>query len=254
MKIVKLIQKKLVTIIVPVIIANSLLVSSAHAVNPDPQFALSGIWTQTKLLLEYFDWRSGLGWGTIGSSNVLVSKITGASDGAMTKAVYTAICGTTAAGLLAKWTPRAEPGWAYHMKSIVKSGSVVGAASVCGWSSQFAFQQMDQQSARAALTYELSGPNITRRIDNDERAASSEHISLQTLTRTLSRAEGEAISLRRESRRLNCGANPPTQQCNSIRARLLVAVINYDNALAGVNNHGRALSADLHQLNIDLSS
>lgn len=124
-------------------------VPSAMAVTPDNGAPLSGWWNTGRVLKEWLDWRSALGWGLIGASNTLITATTGASRGQLTRAAVQGACGTTAAGLMATWTPRTEPTVASHIKSVVKAASVTGASSVCGWLTQAAFNAIDSRVSRA---------------------------------------------------------------------------------------------------------
>lgn len=114
-----------------------------HAVTPDNLGWVSGYWSTGRVMKGWLDWRSALGWGTIGLANSAITALSGASGGQFTKAAMQAVCGTSAAGVLATWTPKSEPQTASHVKSVVKAAGVVGASSTCGWLTQFAFHQID---------------------------------------------------------------------------------------------------------------
>jgi hypothetical protein len=238
-----------------VVIASSLITSSARAVTPDNGFALSGIWTQAKLLKEYIDWRAALGWGTIGTTNVLIAKITGASGGAMTKQVFTDICGTSAAGLMANWKPASEPTAASHIKSVVKSASVVGAASACGWVSQFAFNKINGEIPKAQSFINNTATQTEKNaISNTASETNSQLLAMEAALRSLSNAYNDHASNQRDFD-ANCkGSNSGSQFCNDVRTNLKNSTKNYDDALASFNRHGSQLSNDMASLNREIRS
>lgn len=142
-------KRKFSATMMSVVMVGALVVPSANAVTPDTRIGLSGIWTTANMLKEYIDWRASAGWGAVGATNLLITKLMGESQGAMTKAAFTAICGTTAAGLVANWKPLSAPTTASHIKAIVKGGTTVGAASACGWASKFAFDTINKEIPKA---------------------------------------------------------------------------------------------------------
>nr|WP_315221730.1 hypothetical protein [uncultured Duganella sp.] len=142
-------RKKLSAATMAAVMAGALVAPSANAVTPDTRIGLSGIWTTANMLKEYIDWRASAGWGAVGATNLLITKLMGGSQGEMTKAAFTAICGTTAAGLVANWKPLSAPTTASHIKAIVKGGTTVGAASACGWASKFAFDTINKEIPKA---------------------------------------------------------------------------------------------------------
>jgi len=129
--------RKLSKIACACLLSGSLLVgTSAHAVTPDNHLIVGGFWTTANMIKEYFDWRGWAGWGAVGLTNIVVIVATGDSEGAFTRALFTNLCGSTAAGFVAAWQPATGPGAASHIKAIVKSGAVSAAASACSWATQ----------------------------------------------------------------------------------------------------------------------
>ena len=251
---VKSIPNKFKKICASAVIASSLMVPSAHAVTPDQNFALSGIWTTAVLLSEYLDWRAALGWGSVGATNVLVTYLNGASAGQMTKASFSALCGTTAAALMVNWKPSSAPGFRSHMIAVARSATIVGAATACGWVSLRTFDIINEQAFKANVKYELAPGFRKNRVNSEERAINFEHSVLQTSMKSLEEANNWLKTVRIKYRQANCAANSGTQQCSSLRQDIVAAGNRLDASLNAVNEHGRSLSAGLQQIGAELGA
>lgn len=247
-------RKKFSATMMSAVMAGALVVPSANAVTPDTHIGLSGIWTTAKLLKEYIDWRASTGWGAIGATNVLITKITGGSDGEMTKAVFTAMCGTTAAGLVANWKPASEPTTASHIKAIIKSATVVSAGSACGWASKFAFDKINGEIPKAQnFLNNTATPSQKSAVANAAAGANTQLLAMEAALRSLSNAKNDNDQNQAEFNR-NCGGNNGSSYCNDIRTNLRNSQKNFDDALASFNRHGSSLRANMTALDANLRS
>ncbi|MFZ6846335.1 hypothetical protein [Undibacterium sp. RuTC16W] len=249
-------SKKIAATCMSALIASSLVVPSAHAYD-EPQFALSGIWTQAKLLKEYIDWRSSAGWGTMGAANILITKMSGGTDGQMTKAVFSAICGTAASGLMANWKPLSEPTAASHFKAIVKSASIVGASSTCGWVSQFAFNKINQEIPNAQ---KYLNQNASQReksdVANDAADANSHLLEMEAAFKALSQTRASIDFYGNKMNANNCTniANINSFVCTDSKRLQNEARANFDTLMAKINFSGSKLWGDLSGINAEIHS
>jgi len=215
-------RKKLSATMMSVVMAGALVAPSANAVTPDSHIGLSGIWTTANMLKEYIDWRASAGWGTVGASNVLITTLMGGSSGEMTKAAFTAICGTTAAGLVANWKPLSAPTTASHIKAIVKGGTVVAASSACGWASKLAFNTIDTEIPKAQnFLNHTATPAQKTAVANATVDTLNEQLAMEAAMKAMWNANSTA---------------------------------NFDLALASFNRHGAAMRAGMVRVNNNLKS
>lgn len=121
----------------------AMLPTASHAVTPDNGQMLSQWWNFGELFNSWFDWKSYIGWGSVAAVNVAALTMSGASLGTLTTASFSALCGSFAAGLNAKWQPRAAAESTAGILAMVKAGSVTAAATGCGWIASQTFAKYD---------------------------------------------------------------------------------------------------------------
>lgn len=240
------------------VLSSSLMVGpSAHAVTPDDGSIVGGFWSTANTIKMYFDWRSWGGWGAVGSTNVLITIGTGASHGAITRAAFTAICGSTAAGFLARWKPADGPTAAATMKAVAKAGAVVAASSACGWVSQFAFNKIDAEYVRAHRAIEDAKmhnvPNYNEIVDDKARATNA-HLGIEE---SYKRA-GLALTLAKDRLdayvRLGCETPRDSTACANLSEQRRAAQAEAELKVAQFNLYGAELSAQLKELAFDVKS
>jgi hypothetical protein len=228
-------------------------VPSANAVTPDSLYPLSGYWSSARVMKEYFDWRAYVGWGTIGTTNLLITIGTGASQGQITKAAFQALCGSAAAGTLAVWKPASEPTAASHFKAIMKSGGVVAASSACGWASQFAFNAIDREIVKAqnAINH---GVNMNQHdeIAYDARHINDDLLAMESYYGQVARAMSNANAARNQVNQY-C-RNQTSESCKEARQTLNDSLSIAQAALDSFNRRGVQLHNDLREINHDIPS
>lgn len=144
-----------------ILLSSSLMVTpSVHAVTPDngaPAIAALG-GASTK---EIFNMKAATGWGTVGASNVILTAVSGASNGQITKQSASSLCGVVAAGLLANWKPVSDATALGNMFGVIKGGSVIGVASLCGWFAQGTLNVINNYSPKADRFFN-GAPQVTK--------------------------------------------------------------------------------------------
>lgn len=225
----------------------------AGAMTPDSLYPLSGVWSSARVMSEYFDWRSFSGWGAIGLTNVLITAGTGQSQGQLTRAVFTEICGATAAGTLAVWKPRSDPTVASHLKAIMKAGGVVAAASACGWVSHFAFNTIDKEisNAQDAMNHKMSSGEVAR-AHSDANNINNDLTAMQGYYREVTAGLSNADAARKRIA-ASCG-NPNSAGCLDARKTLKESLARAQDNLNRFNNKGQWLHDDLDTINHDIRS
>ena len=239
------------------LLSGSLLAGPAHAVTPDNGQILSGIWTTANLIKEYFDWRGWAGWSAVGVVNIIITVATGESKGAFTKAVFTNLCGSTAAAVVATWKPADGPGAASHIKAIVKSGSVAAAASACGWATQAILKKTDSEMSAAHNAIDKAKrtdkPNYDEIVD-DKTKVNNAFTAMEKNYRDIARALNDAAYWSSEWRRIGCSTRTQSTLCDELwdsRARAQAAA---EKKLVTFNDDGRDMSAYAKELAADVKS
>ncbi|MTV40812.1 hypothetical protein [Duganella radicis] len=248
-------RTKSMTVAVSMAVACSLVAPAADAVTPDRQFALSGIWTQAKLLKEYIDWRASTGWGAVGATNILITKLMGESEGAMTKAAFQEMCGTTAAGLLANWKPASEPTAASHIKAIVKSAGTAAASTACGWVSKIAFDKINSEIPKAQNFMNHTATQQEKsNVANTAAETNNQLLAMEAAMKSIANAYNDHKA-NQDDYNTNCGgSNANLPYCSDIRNNLRNSQKNFDLALASFNRHGTSLRNDMVTLNNQIRS
>ncbi|MDX0937463.1 hypothetical protein GOE04_29140 [Sinorhizobium medicae] len=239
------------------LLSGSLLAGPAHAVTPDNGQILSGFWTTANLIKEYFDWRGWAGWSAVGVTNIIITVATGESNGAFTKAVFTNLCGSTAAGFVAAWKPADGPGAASHIKAIVKAGAVAGAANACAWATDAILKKIDSEipAAQNAIgkAQRTNKPNYDE-IVGDKTKVNNAFLAMEKNYRDISRALNDAAYWSSEWRRNGCSNRTQSTFCDELwdsRARAQAAA---GKKLVTFNDDGRDLSAYAKELAADVKS
>ncbi|MDX0510639.1 hypothetical protein GOL87_26685 [Sinorhizobium medicae] len=239
------------------LLSGSLLAGSAHAVTPDNGQILSGFWTTANLVKEYFDWHGWAGWGAVGLTNIVITVATGESDGAFTKAVFTHLCGSTAAGFVAAWKPADGPGAASHIKAIVKTGSVAAAASACGWATQAILKKIDSEMSAAHKAIEnakrTDKPNYDE-IVGDKTKVNNAFLAMEKNYRDIARALNNAAFWSSEWRRNGCSPRTQSTLCDDLERRRSKAQAEAEGKLLAFNDDGRTMSANVKELASDVKS
>ncbi|ANP88264.1 hypothetical protein [Rhizobium leguminosarum] len=239
------------------LLSGSLLAGSAHAVTPDHGQILSGFWTTANLIKEYFDWRGWAGWSAIGLTNVVITVATGDSNGAFTRALFTNLCGSTAAGFVAAWKPATRPGAATHIKAIVKAGTVIAAASACGWATQAILSKIDSEIPAAQRAIDNAQRNNVpnyKEIVDDKTKVNNAFLGIEKNYRDTALALNKAANLMRQYRRNGCKAATQSTLCADLDRRRAIAQAEAEQALLAFNNDGKTMSANVKELGYDVKS
>lgn len=249
--------RKLSKIACAFLLSGSLLAGPAHAVTPDNHQILSGFWTTANLIKETFDWRGWAGWGSVGATNVLITLGTGESKGALTKAVFTNLCGSIAAGFVAAWKPADGPGAASHIKAIVKAGSVAAAASACGWATEAILKKTDSEMSAAHNAIDKAKrtdkPNYDEIVD-DKTKVNNAFLAMEKNYRDIALALNKAADLGREYRKNGCTTRTQSTRCDDLQRRRANAQADAEKKLVTFNDDGRDMSAYAKELAADVKS
>lgn len=249
--------RKLSKIACACLLSGSLLAGSAHAVTPDNHQILSNFWTTANLIKETFDWRGWAGWGAVGATNVLITLGTGESKGALTKAVFTNLCGSIAAGFVAAWKPADGPGAASHIKAIVKAGSVAAASSACGWATQAILKKIDSEMSAAHNAIDKAKrtdkPNYDEIVD-DKTKVNNAFLAMEKNYRDIALALNKAADLGREYRKNGCTTRTQSTRCDDLQRRRANAQADAEKKLVTFNDDGRDMSAYAKELAADVKS
>lgn len=239
------------------LLSGSLLAGSAHAVTPDNGQILSGFWTTANLVKEYFDWRGWAGWSAIGLTNVVITVGTGESNGAFTRALFTHLCGSTAAGFVGAWKPVTGPGAATHIKAIVKAGIVTAAASACGWATQAILSKIDSEIPAAQRAIDNAQrnnvPNYNEIVD-DKTKVNNAFLGIEKNYRDTALALNKAEDLMSQYRRNGCKAATQSTLCTDLNRRRAIAQAEAEQELLAFNNDGKTMSANVKELGHDVKS
>lgn len=236
--------------------ANSAVINPFLPIATGP--ALSEYWTYPRLFKQYFDWRSSAGWGTIGATNVAITLAShGSNDGSFTKALFSDLCGTVAAGLVAKWKPASDPAAAANMKAIVKGGITAAASSACGWATELGISVMNKEIPRAQNAINSARnsnqPNYNE-IVYDVANVNVYQNNMEKNYRDLGQANRKARISMDEYRRANCTSRTMNQNCqyrfDEYRRYTAVAT----QALADMNKNGEIMNRHLQELGRDVKS
>lgn len=238
--------RKLSKIACACLLSGSLLAGSAHAVTPDNHQILSNFWTTANLIKETFDWRGWAGWGAVGATNVLITLGTGESKGALTKAVFTNLCGSIAAGFVAAWKPADGPGAASHIKAIVKAGSVAAASSACGWATEAILKKIDSEMSAAHKAIENDKKNNKPNYDEilgDKMKVNNAFTAMEKNYRDIALALNDAEYWKREWRRSGCSTRTQSTLCDDLEGRRARAQADAEKKLVAFNEDGKTMSA-----------
>lgn len=240
------------------VLSSSLMVGpSAHAVTPDNFQIVGGIWTTANMIKEYFEWRSWAGWTTIGLVDTVMTVGTGQSDGAFTKALFSNLCGGTAAGFVGAWKPSSPPGAATHIKAIVKGGTVVAASKACGWATQAYLSVIERNIPPAQNAIDSAQrnnkPNYDEIVD-DKTKVNNSLVGLERKYQEVARAMTRAAARAVDYRNANCSSPTQSNICSSHDQRRRTATAAADAALVSFNNYGRDLSKNMKELGFDVKS
>ncbi|MDX0179283.1 hypothetical protein GOC37_33485, partial [Sinorhizobium meliloti] len=214
-------------------------------------------WTTANLIKETFDWRGWAGWGSVGATNVLITLGTGESKGALTKAVFTNLCGSIAAGFVAAWKPADGPGAASHIKAIVKAGSVAAAASACGWATEAILKKTDSEMSAAHNAIDKAKrtdkPNYDEIVD-DKTKVNNAFLAMEKNYRDIALALNKAADLGREYRKNGCTTRTQSTRCDDLQRRRANAQADAEKKLVTFNDDGRDMSAYAKELAADVKS
>ncbi|TBZ68888.1 hypothetical protein [Rhizobium leguminosarum] len=249
--------RKLSKIACACLLSGSLLAGSAHAVTPDNGQILSGFWTTANLVKEYFDWRGWAGWGAIGLTNVVITVATGESNGAFTRALFTNLCGSTAAGFVAAWKPATRPGAATHIKAIVKAGTVTAAASACGWATQAILSKIDSEIPAAQRAIDNAQRNNVpnyKEIVDDKTKVNNAFLGIEKNYRDTALALNKAADLMSQYRRNGCTPRTQSTLCADLYRRWANAQAEAEQKLLAFNDDGKTMSANVKELGHDVKS
>lgn len=250
----KLFKKISATAMAAVIASSALVTPTAHAVIPDSRAIIGGIgaWSAANVIKEYLDWRAFGGWGAVGMTNTVITVMRGDSQGAITKAAFTELCGATAAGVLANWKPISSPTVASHAKAIVKAGSVAGVASGCGWVTQFIFEAVDRNTVAAQAAINGSTPTQKQLINSDATNWNQHLTNMEKQARDVALTMDRAAAALRNYTNLGCRSQSQSVDCqfnwNTFQDYSAASVANV-NAL---NAEGPRLTASLKKINTDI--
>ncbi|CAN7295581.1 hypothetical protein [Acidovorax sp. Leaf78] len=183
----------------------AVLPTPSIAVTPDPHYSISGFWTFPRAFTELFDWRSFAGWGSVGAINTVALALTGASEGDVTTAAFTTLCGSGTAAVLANWKPVSDPSASSHIKAIIKAAGVTSVASACNWVAPSIFGRMDLE-IRKAQNYINYSMNAT---DLDDLKTAASRITASTESarvtfRNIAFHQSELDKAKREYHALYC--------------------------------------------------
>ncbi|MGO7345584.1 hypothetical protein ACC713_35560 [Rhizobium johnstonii] len=249
--------RKLSKIACAFLLSGSLLAEPAHAVDPDNGEILSGFWTTANLIKEYFDWRGWAAWGSIGALNVIITSATGASDGAFTKAVFTSLCGATAAGFVAAWKPATGPGAATHIKAIVKAGSVTAVSSACGWATHAILSKIDSEIPAAQKAIDKAKKEDEKNyneIVDDKTRVNNAFLGIEMNHRDAARAVTSAGKLLRQYQSNGCEPTTPSTLCTDLYRRWAQALAEAQKKVDTLNEDGRAMTVGVQDLDTDVKS
>ncbi|MFM9900627.1 MAG: hypothetical protein ACKVOT_06400 [Polaromonas sp.] len=252
------IMKRVSAAVSMLVLSSSLMVGpSAHAVTPDNGQILGGIWTTASLIKEYFDWRSWAGWGAVGVTNIVITVGTGGSNGQFTRAVFTNLCGSTAAGFVAAWRPSTEPGAATHIKAIAKAGATTAAASACGWATQAILSRIDAEIPRAQNAIDnaqrTNKPNYDEIVD-DKTKVNNALLGIEQKYKEVAQSLTAAAARATEYRNANCSSPTQNNNCASLDQRRRNSQSLADSALVSFNAYGTELSKQIKELAFDVKS
>lgn len=231
-----------------------LSITPANAVSPDSLYPLSGVWSAPRVMKEYFDWRGYVGWGTVSTVDLIIQVGVGASQGQFTKAAFTGLCGSVAAGVLGTWKPVSEPTVASHLKAIMKAGGVKAVATACGWASYAVFNVIDAETKKAqdAINHKVTAARL-QEISNDAKNINNDLLAMEGYYHQIANALNNANAWRGIVNQ-TCRSSETAYSCNSARQSLKQALATAQTALNNFNHRGVQLHADLTEINHDIPS
>lgn len=227
---------------------------AARAVTPDSGAAISNFWTAANMFKEYWDWRGWAGWGTVGAANVAITVATGDSDGQFTKAAFSALCGSGAAGFVAAWKPASGPTVASHAKAIVKAGSIAAVSSACGWAAPAIFRAIDSEIPKAQTAINNAGSTKFAEIKGDAERWNNVLLTLESNFRSSARAFSAAKTYADAYKAANCTSPSQNAVCADLDSSRASQQAKGSMYLKNFNQAGSDLSAALKELSTDIAS
>lgn len=235
------------TVSVIMLSCSLMVVPSAHAVTPDNgAAAIPAIGGNSGR--EFFNMKAALGWGYVGATNTLITAVTGASKGQVTRAAVQSICGSGAAGVFANWKPAAGPTTLAAMKAIAKGGAVAATGSFCGWATQGTLALVNKYSP-AADSFFNGAPPATKNATNTQ--VRNAQIDLTNINNALAGAAAARDSILNATKYYNDNrcSTFPSQRCQSISNEITYFSAQQQSYLTIINNAGKDLEASLKNIN-----
>lgn len=226
---------------------------------PDSLYPISGYWSSARTIKEIFDWRAFAGWGMVGTTNLIITVATGASQQQITKAAFQQLCGSAAAGLLGPWKPPSEPTAASHMealmnnaKQITKSAGVITASSVCGWVSHFAFNAINRDIPKEwdKMNHVMT-PAHHRQVADDAKDINDDLLAVEKYHHAAARAMTSYYVWRDQVTQL-CRSDETRDSCLSAIKQRDQSLREAQSAVGLMNTFGQALEDDLKVLHADM--
>lgn len=210
----------------------------------------SDYWTTGRVLREWLDWRAATGWALVGAGNVLLTATwANASNAKITQTAVGALCGTSAAGVMATWKPVAEATAASHIKAIMKGGSVVAASTACQWMTALGFQVINHGIPIAQRGIDGMSLKNGSELQGTMMDVHTDYVVEASSLVDYKNAVAELKAAFDNVRASKCGGSDNTPVCKKAWDKYDAAMLKETNALAQLNSYGRDLKVNMNRVN-----